>query len=108
MIAAAAGILPWNKIVASPKTDKRTYKGGLVVSTWIHGLEANDAAWEVISKGGTAVDGAEMGVRVVEADPEGQSVGIGGLPDRDGNVTLDACIMDHTGNAGSVCFLQNI
>ena len=44
----------------------------------------------------------------MEADAEGLSVGIGGLPDRDGNVTLDACIMDHTQNAGSVCFVQDI
>lgn len=108
MIAATASVLPWNKVFANQKNLGSVYKDGMVISTWIHGLEANAAAWEVISKGGKAVDAAEMGVRVVEADPEGQSVGVGGLPDRDGNVTLDACIMDHTGNAGSVCFLQNI
>ena len=33
---------------------------------------------------------------------------MGGLPDRDGNVTLDACIMDEKGRAGSVAFLQHI
>jgi len=84
------------------------YKGGLVISTWNHGLPANEAAWKIISAGGRAVDAAEAGVRVPEADPESMSVGLGGLPDRDGNVTLDACIMDETGNAGSVSFLQNI
>lgn len=78
------------------------------LSTWIHGLPANEEAMRVMQEGGTSLDGAEKGVMVVEADPEGSSVGIGGLPDRDGNVTLDACIMDHEGNAGSVCFLQNI
>lgn len=78
------------------------------LSTWIHGLEANEEAMRVMNDGGSALDGAEKGVMVVEADPEGSSVGMGGLPDRDGNVTLDACIMDHQGNAGSVCFLQNI
>jgi N4-(beta-N-acetylglucosaminyl)-L-asparaginase len=36
------------------------------------------------------------------------SVGLGGLPDREGKVTLDACIMDETGNCGSVSFLQHI
>lgn len=81
---------------------------GLVISTWNHGLAANDAAWNVIEKGGSAVDAAEQGVRVTEADPTGRSVGIGGLPDRDGNVTLDACIMNSEGNAGAVCFLQDI
>lgn len=78
------------------------------LSTWVHGLEANEEAMRVMNDGGNAVDGAEKGVMVVEADPNGSSVGLGGLPDRDGNVTLDACIMDHEGNAGSVCFLQNI
>ena len=55
-----------------------------------------------------ALDMIEAGARVVEADATGQSVGLGGLPDRDGHVTLDACIMDHTQNAGSVCFVQNV
>ena len=50
----------------------------------------------------------EAGARIVEADGTGLSVGIGGLPDRDGHVTLDACCMDETGNAGSVCFVQNL
>lgn len=69
-------------------------------------MAANEAAWDVISRGGSAVDAAEQGVRVTEADPEGRSVGIGGLPDRDGNVTLDACIMNSEGNAGAVCFCR--
>lgn len=80
----------------------------LVISTWNHGLPANEKAWEVLKNGGSALDAAEQGVMVVEADPEGMSVGIGGLPDRDGFVTLDACIMDHLGNCGSVCFLEEI
>ena len=54
------------------------------------------------------MDAAEAGARDSEADPENTSVGIGGLPDEDGNVTLDSCVMDHTGNCGSVAFLQNI
>ncbi|WP_420575845.1 isoaspartyl peptidase/L-asparaginase family protein [Ekhidna sp.] len=78
------------------------------LSTWNHGLPANEVAMRVMQDGGSALDGAEKGVMVVEADPTGTSVGIGGAPDRDGNVTLDACIMDNEGNAGSVCFLQSI
>lgn len=80
----------------------------LVLSTWNHGMPANLAAWEILSKGGRALDAVEAGVRVPEADPESMSVGRGGLPDRDGIVTLDACIMDETGNCGSVAFLQDI
>ena len=76
----------------------------MVISTWKHGLQANEAAMEVLLKGGRSIDSVEAGVRVSEADPETMSVGYGGLPDRDGHVTLDACIMDHTGNCGSVSF----
>lgn len=80
----------------------------IVVSTWNHGMEANTEAWKVLLANGRAVDAVEQGVRVPEADPENTTVGYGGFPDRDGNVTLDACIMDEFENCGSVAFLQNI
>ena len=80
----------------------------IILSTWNHGLPANDAAWETLVNGGNAMDAAEAGARVTEADPTVTSVGFGGLPDEQGNVTLDACVMDSNGNAGSVAFLQNI
>lgn len=80
----------------------------LVVSTWNHGLAANEAAWKILSDGGVALDAVEAGVRVSESDPNVTSVGYGGRPDRDGHVTLDACIMDEIGNAGSVAFLEYI
>ncbi|MEM0995108.1 MAG: N(4)-(beta-N-acetylglucosaminyl)-L-asparaginase [Bacteroidota bacterium] len=78
-----------------------------VISTWKN-VEANAAAWSIIAKKGRALDAVEAGVKIPEADPKDQSVGYGGRPDRDGNVTLDACIMDEAGNAGSVCYLQHI
>ena len=89
----------------NPRSQKNT---PIVISTWNHGIVANEAAMKVIAKGGKAIDAVEAGVRVPEADPENLSVGYGGLPDRDGKVTLDACIMDEKGNAGSVTFLQHI
>ncbi|NNM23276.1 MAG: N(4)-(beta-N-acetylglucosaminyl)-L-asparaginase [Flavobacteriaceae bacterium] len=79
----------------------------LVVATW-NVKESTQAAWEVLNKGGAALDAIEQGCRVEEANADGQSVGIGGLPDRDGNVTLDACIMNKEGNYGAVVYLQNI
>jgi len=82
--------------------------GPLVVSTWNHGLAANAAAWEILSKGGKALDAVEKGVRVTEADVTNRSVGIGGMPDRDGHVTLDACIMDEESRCGAVGFLEGI
>ena len=47
-------------------------------------------------------------MKIPEADPNIRSVGYGGYPDREGKVTLDACIMDHNSNCGSVCFLEGI
>ena len=80
----------------------------IVISTWDFGIAANAAAWTVLKNNGSALDAVEKGVHVPEADPNNQSVGLGGLPDRDGIVTLDACIMDEFGNCGSVAALQNI
>lgn len=79
----------------------------LVIATWPR-KEATAAAWDALRAGGSALDAAERGVMVQEADQNDSSVGYGGRPDREGNVTLDACVMDETGNAGSVCALQNI
>ncbi len=80
----------------------------VVISTWTHGVAANRAAWAVLEGGGRALDAVEAGVRVTEADPSVSSVGYGGAPDRDGHVTLDACIMDEQGRCGSVAFLREI
>lgn len=79
----------------------------LVISTWEQPA-ANAAAQTVLNRGGRALDAVEAGVKVPEADPENMTVGYGGRPDRDGHVTLDACIMDEKGNAGSVTFLEHI
>ena len=80
----------------------------MVISTWDFGKEANTASWEVLSKGGTSLDAVEAGIRIPEADEKNKTVGYGGLPDRDGHVTLDACIMDQDSNCGSVMALEFI
>lgn len=80
----------------------------IVVSTWAPNIKANKAAWEILHSKGTALDAVEKGVMVPEADPADNSVGYGGLPDRDGKVTLDACIMNHMGQCGSVMCLEHI
>ncbi|MGB0311936.1 MAG: isoaspartyl peptidase/L-asparaginase family protein [Schleiferiaceae bacterium] len=80
----------------------------LVISTWIHGMEANAGAWSVLENGGDALDAVQKGVAVTESDMNNRSVGLAGRPDRDGHVTLDACIMDHDSRCGSVAFLEDI
>ena len=87
--------------------NKKTEKP-VVISTWDFGLAANQDAWKILSKGGRALDAVEQGVMVPEADASNSSVGLGGAPDRDGRVTLDACIMDEKGNAGCVTALEHI
>lgn len=85
---------------ASPKVEKP-----IVVSTW-RNPDANAAAWKVLQANGYALDAVEQGAHVPEANPKDTSVGYGGLPDREGLVTLDASIMDEKSNCGSVAFVQ--
>ncbi|MEP7169734.1 MAG: N(4)-(beta-N-acetylglucosaminyl)-L-asparaginase [Bacteroidota bacterium] len=112
ILVAAAGSVS-NKIFANTFSirknlfDEPTTASPIVLATWSN-LKATEAAMQAMKNGGTALDAVEAGARVPEADPENTSVGYGGLPDRDGCVTLDACIMDHNGNAGSVTYLQHI
>jgi len=73
------------------------------------GAEAMRQAWRILSGGGSALDAVERGANVIEEDPNDHSVGLGGLPNLDGVVQLDASIMDgRTYSAGSVAGLENI
>ncbi len=92
------------------KKNNTNSKEGLpiTIATWSPNVKAVDAATEALSKGGTSLDAVEAGAKVPEADPNDTSVGYGGLPDRDGHVTLDACIMDWNSKAGAVTFLEGI
>jgi len=94
------------KLAAAPAQAAVTGRP-VVISTWDTGLAANKGAWEVLSRNGSALDAVEAGVRVTESSIN-CCVGLGANPDRDGHVTLDACIMDHQWNCGSVAFLERI
>lgn len=101
------------KAFAHPKTAlERTSRiignKPIVVSTWDSGLPVNAVAWKVLQKpDGRALDAVEAGANSIE-DTINCCVGLGGNPDRDGKVTLDACIMDEKANCGSVAFLERI
>ena len=95
-------------IFARSKMLKNNKNNPIILSTWNFGLPANEVAIKALSDGGNAMDAAEAGARHAESDEQNNSVGYGGLPDENGNVTLDACVMDSNGNAGSVAFIQNI
>ena len=94
--------------VSNAKIVGKNVNKPIVLSTWDFGLQANEKAWQILAKGGRAIDAVEEGVRLTEADPSERSVGYGGRPDRDGKVTLDACIMDDKANIGSVAALEHI
>lgn len=80
----------------------------IVISTWKHGLAANETAYRIMEEGGNSLDAVERGVKVSEDDPSILSVGYGGLPDERGVVTLDAAIMDWKARIGSVICVENI
>ncbi len=106
--AVAAGSIATSKSSSIANASHAEPNRPVVISTWKHGLAANDAAWKVLSAGGRALDAVETGVRVTESDPSVSSVGIGGWPDASGVVTLDACIMDEKGDCGSVAAIEDI
>ncbi len=79
----------------------------IVVSTWDSGMPVNAAAWTILSVNGSALDAVEAGAMHIENEIN-CCVGLGGYPDRDGIVTLDACIMDEQSNCGAVAGLEQI
>jgi len=79
----------------------------LSLSTWKHGFHPNQVTFDALQSGKTALDAVELGAQYCESDLACMSVGRGGLPDATGEVTLDASIMDHDGNCGSVAFVRN-
>jgi len=79
----------------------------IVISTWDSGMAVNAAAWKILSSNGKSIDAVEAGAIYIE-DTINCCVGLGGYPDRDGIVTLDACIMDEKSNCGSVAGLEQI
>lgn len=77
----------------------------LILGTWSFSARAADAAWSGLDRGGRALDAAVDACSVAEEDPMVDSVGYGGLPDAEGVVTLDGCVMLAPGRAGSVAGL---
>lgn len=88
----------------APNTMKKNFP--IAIATW-NFPEASKKAGEMLAAGASALDAVEQGVMVEEANLKNTTVGKGGRPDREGNVTLDACIMAPNGDAGAVVYLKN-
>lgn len=74
-----------------------------------NGLEAVCRAMQMIRNGSDPLDAVIAGVQIVEDDPEDTSVGYGGLPNEEGVVELDACVMHGpTCRGAGVAALRNI
>ena len=84
-------ITPMVRSISTWKTTEANLKAGLLLDNGIDGLTA-----------------AVEGVAVEEENPKNTTVGYGGAPDRTGIVTLDACVMNHLGDCGSVVAVENI
>jgi len=105
--AWAAGLVP-GRLSAAVRLQA---DGPIIVTSHTNdtGRRAMEAAWELLSAGGTATDAVERAANIIEEDPDDASVGYGGLPNEHGVIQLDASFMDgKTYNAGAVASLENI
>jgi N4-(beta-N-acetylglucosaminyl)-L-asparaginase len=104
---AAAGTLISSVVDGATPAASRASRPVVIASA--NGLRGVARAYEMIQKGSDPLDAAIAGVNIQELDPEDQSVGLGGLPNEDGVVQLDAsCMHGPTRRAGSVAALEGI
>jgi N4-(beta-N-acetylglucosaminyl)-L-asparaginase len=97
----------WAAIGAALPSLKPRLKGPIILSTWDEGRNVNNIAWPMLMAGKPGLDAIEAGGNYIE-DQINCCVGLGGNPDRDGRVTLDASIMDYQGRIGSVAAMERI
>lgn len=79
----------------------------IAICTWAFS-GATEKAGQLLAEGASALDAIIAGVAVEEENLENTTVGIGATPDREGNVTLDACVMNPEGDCGAVLAVENI
>ncbi len=115
---SGAGLAIGNHLVACSNSPSKTQNkdkimthnttpSPIAICTWAF-AKANAKAGAELIKGTKALDAAIAGVAVEEENLKNTTVGKGGAPDREGNVTLDACVMDSTGDCGAVLCVEHI
>jgi N4-(beta-N-acetylglucosaminyl)-L-asparaginase len=112
---AAGSILPSElearllPTLRAPLPPPRSPLAAPVVVASANGLRGVARAFEMIQQGADTLDAVVAGVNIQELDPEDQSVGLGGLPNEEGVVQLDAsCMHGPTNRAGAVGALEGI
>ncbi len=113
---AAAGFMPrllsaeeFRALDAPVSAAPGTFRGRPMVVASANGIRGVKVAYDMILKGADPLDAAIEGVKIEELDPNNQSVGLGGLPNADGVVQLDAsCMHGPTKRAGAVGCIEGI
>jgi N4-(beta-N-acetylglucosaminyl)-L-asparaginase len=110
--AIGAGVAALSSAAAAPD-EKAPFPSGklpapIAISTWSHGVAASRLAVRVLLAGGSPLDAVEKAINAVELDPLVESVGVGGLPNEEGEVELDAAIMEGSLRCGAVMALRSI
>ncbi len=104
--ALAQSTIAQDKVLFSPPGELLSQP--FVISS-ANGLKAIEKAMELLKEKKDPLDAVIAAVNVVEDDPNDHSVGLGGLPNEDGVVELDASVMHGpTHKAGAVAALRNI
>jgi N4-(beta-N-acetylglucosaminyl)-L-asparaginase len=102
--------LPANGAGLASATAAAPGKRPVMISS-LNGLKHLDRGMDILKKSGDTLDAVLATVTAVEDDPEDTSVGLGGLPNEDGEVELDACVMHgptrRAGAVGSVRRIKN-
>jgi N4-(beta-N-acetylglucosaminyl)-L-asparaginase len=111
-----AGAMPIITVRDRSDVPVKPFAGRPVIIASANGYNADPSgkrgihtAYEMLTKGSDPLDACVAGVQIVELDPRDQSVGLGGLPNEEGVVQLDASVMHGpTKRAGSVASLEDI
>ena len=105
--AAAAGALA--RAARAQKAAPAGGASGPVAISSSNGLRAVERAVQLLQEGRDPLEAAIAGVNIVEDDPNDMTVGYGGVPNYDGVVQLDACVMHGpTARAGAVASLEGV
>lgn len=65
-----------------------------IIQSLILSIVLRKTAWNMLNRGGSALDAVEVGATTCEVLQCDNTVGFGGSPDENGETTLDAMIMD--------------